>query len=93
MKGKLGRAAAEGEEIRNQTQKVGRQGGLPETKMWTESYAGEEEEGPKDYWLQEKGLESATSKPSKWPSDPAPAFSRLLPSSDTLTGSSYIVSS
>ena len=49
MKGKLGRAASELEEIRNQTQKVERQGELPETEMWPESYAGkEEEEGPKD---------------------------------------------
>ena len=69
MKGKLGRAASELEEIRDQTQKVGRQGGLPETEMWTESYAGEEgEEESKDYCLQDKVLESATSKPSKWPS-------------------------
>lgn len=70
MKGKLGRAASELEEIRDQTQKVGRQGGLPETEIWTESYAGEEEEeGSKDYCLQDKVLESAANKPSKWPSD------------------------
>ena len=93
MKGKLGWAAAEGEEIRNQIQKVGRQWELPETEMCTESCPGKEEKGPKDCWLQNKVLENAASKPSKWPPDfIVPAFSRPLPSSSTLIGSSYTVS-
>lgn len=33
--------------------------------MWTESVLGRRgEEGPKDYWLQEKVLESAANKPT-----------------------------
>ena len=90
MKGKLGRVASECEETGNQSQKVGRQGGLPETEVWAESCATEEEEGgPKDCWLQDEVLESDISKPTKWPSDVIkPDFNRLLPSRDTLMESS-----
>ena len=69
MKGKLGRAASEREEIRDQTQKAGRQGELPETEMWTESYAGRRRRKRLKTWLQEKVLESDMNKPSMWPSD------------------------